>query len=134
MKILLYVFLGLIALFTGGCSLAFLLSSVFGPNDPYTNLGQIYPIILLGFAMAAMAIATIVLANKLARAKAAGKPITPVQRLVLTLLTTALSFVVAGGLSVLIFGGSILLALVLAGVAGAVSFALFSPKADPAAK
>lgn len=68
MKTLLTIFLALIALFCGGCSLTFLISGLGQSwNAQYTGLNFIYPILLAGFAIAAMAITAIVIARNLGK-------------------------------------------------------------------
>lgn len=68
MKTLLTIYLGLIALFCGGCSLTFLISGLGQAwNAQYTGLNFIYPILLVGFAIATVAITALLIASNLAK-------------------------------------------------------------------
>ena len=130
MKTIIVIFLVLIALFTGGCSLLFFFNGLANKNDVYVGLYNIYPILITGFVIAAGAVLALVLLRQLTRDHAAGRPLPRVKRFLLTATVTA-SLLAAGlGLFGMIFGGlglSAILAVAIAGFAGLKIHRLFAP-------
>lgn len=133
MKTLLTIFLALIALFCGGCSLLFLGNGIFTQSNPYTGLGQIYPIILIGLTVAAMAIAAILLARELGKASCRNAK---AKTIILASLVAILTLIAAQAVNYVLFGGFAaelaiwLITLAAAALVGFGTYRLFAKTPD----